>query len=115
MPDTRRRDTLIAVAAGAAVLVFIGYAVTYFSRQANASGMAEGVILSKTFVPQAETEITVGKGGLNSRQVAGEYSFQVRVSQENDHQYKVLVDPTIYETRQVGDHLLFKEPPVVPR
>ena len=111
LPDTRRRDTLIALTAGVAMLAFLVYAVTYFSRQVNASGMAEGIILSKSFVPQAETEITVGKGGLDSRHIAGEYSFQVRVPQENDREYKVLVDPSIYETRLVGDHLLFKEPP----
>ena len=110
VPDTRRRDTLIAVAAGAVVLAFIVYAIAYMSRQASATGMAEGVILSKHFVPQAETQVTFGKGGLDSRHIAGEYSFQVRVPQENNREYKVLVDPSIYDTRNVGDHLLFRRP-----
>ena len=81
---------------------------------ANASGMAEGIILGKTFTPQPETEITVGKGGLDSRHIAGEYSVRVRVPQENNREYTVRVDPTTYATRGVGDHLLFKEPSASP-
>ena len=108
LPDTRRRDWLIALGAGAAVLGFIFFAFKDLSRQANASGLTEGVIIGKTFVPQPETQVSVGKGGLSSRRIAGEYSFQVRVPQENNRQYKVLVDPRIYERQQVGDHLLFK-------
>ena len=108
LPDTRRRDTLIAMLAGAAVLAFVLYAMTYLSRQANASAMVEGVIVGKAFVPRPETQVSVGRDGLSSRQLAGEYSFQVRVPQENDREYKVLVDPSIYYTRRVGDPLLFK-------
>ena len=108
VPDTRWRDTLIAVLAGAAVLAFIVYAVAYLSRQSEASGMAQGVIISKTFVPRPETQVSVGHDGLSSRQVAGEYSFQVRVPQENNREYKVLVGPSIYAARNVGDSLLFK-------
>ena len=108
VPDTRRRDLLVALATGVVVLGFIFYAFTNLSRQANASGLIEGVIVSKAFVPQPETQVSVGKGGLNSQQIAGEYSFQVRVPQENNRRYKVLVDPRIYERQQAGDHLLFK-------
>ena len=70
--------------------------------------MAEGVIVSKAFAPQPETQITVGQGGLGSRQLAGEYSFRVRVPPENDREYKVLVDPSIYATRRWATTLVFK-------
>ena len=63
VPDTRRRDTLIAVAAGAAVLAFVLYAVSYFSRQVNASGVVEGVIVSKAFVPGRKRRSPSGGAG----------------------------------------------------
>ncbi len=108
VPDTRWRDWIVALAAGVAVLGFIFYAFANLSHQANASGLTEGVILSKAFVPRPETQISVGKGGLSSQEVAGEYSFQVRVPQENNREYKVLVNPAIYDRQHAGDHLLFK-------
>ena len=110
LPDTRRRDAFIAVAAGAVVLAFIFYAIGNLSRQVNASAMVEGVIVSKTFVPRSETQITVGKGGMDRRQLAGDYSVQVRVPAEHDREYKVWVDPATYASRGVGDHLLFQRP-----
>ena len=82
VPDTRRRDVLIAVAAGAAVLGLILYAVFDFSRGVGANGRVEGIIVSKHFEPRPEQQITFGKGGLSTRQIDGEYSFQVRMPQE---------------------------------
>ena len=105
----RRRDQLLAAALGMAVLGFIVYAAIYFSREMNSSGMTEGIVTRKTFVPRPETQITFGQGGLERRELAGEYRLQVRVPQENGREYTVLVDPTVYAAHQEGDHLLFRE------
>ncbi len=106
---TRGRDTLLAVGIGAAILGLIVYAVLSFSTQTAETGQAEGIILSKQFVAQPEERITVGRDGLNTRHIDGEYSFQVRVPRENDRVYKVLVNKTDYETRREGDRFLFFE------
>ncbi len=107
VPDTRRRDTLIAVVVGVAILGLILYAVADFSKGVSANGRVEGVIVSKAFTPQPEQRITVGKAGLNTRQIDGEYSFQVRVPTENGKVYKVLVGKPDYDARQVGEPFSF--------
>ena len=71
--------------------------------------MSEGVIFRKIFVPRSEEQITIGHDGLNRRRVAGQYSFRVRVPQENNVEYTVIVDPGLYDARKVGDHVLFKK------
>ncbi len=109
VPDTRLPDTLLAVGVGAAILGLIVYAVLSFSAQSNDTGQAEGIIVSKAFVPQSEERITVGRDGLNTRHIDGEYSFQVRVPRVGDKVYKVLVHKTDYETRREGDRFLFFE------
>ena len=107
VPGTRLRDTLIAFGVGAAILGLILYAVLDFSRQAGATGQVEGIIVSKHFTPQPENQITVGKDGLKTRQIDGEYSFQVRMPQENGKHYKVIVGKSDYETRQAGEPFSF--------
>ena len=110
LPSTHGRDRLIAVACGLAVLAFVLYAIYYFSRQADAAGGVEGTIIAKQFVPQPETQITFGKGGLSSRAIAGEYSFRVRVPQENGRVYRVTVDEAAYNSHQPGDRYYFLRP-----
>lgn len=111
VPDVNCRDWLIAVSAGLAILGFVVYAFVALSRQSIASGGVEGVITAKDFAPQQETQITVGQGGVSSRQSAGEYSFQVRVPTEKDRVYKVTVDPVVYKSHAVGDRYYFVHRP----
>jgi hypothetical protein len=110
LPSTRGRDAAIAVGAGLVVLAFILYAIFYFSRQADSTGGVNGTIIAKTFVPQPETQITFGQGGLSRRAIAGEYSFRVRVGRENGRVYRVTVDAATYKTHQVGDTFYFLRP-----
>ena len=110
VPDTRLRDTLIGVAAGAAVLGLVLYAVFYFSRQADATGGITGVIERKEFVAQTETQVSVGKGGLSSRQIAGEYAFEVKVSEEGGRVYKVFVNKADYDAHHEGERYYFIRP-----
>ena len=107
VPDTRLRDTLIAVAVGVAILGLILYAVFSFSQGASATGRVEGIIVSKHFTPRPETQITVGKDGLNTRRIDGEYSFEIRMPQEGGKVYKVIVGKQDYETRREGEPFSF--------
>ena len=110
VPETRWRDTLIAVGAGVAVLGFVLWAVLSLGRQANAAGGVEGVIVSKEFVARPETQITIGQGGVHSRQKAGDYIFHVKVPQENEKTYDVFVDPAIYASQREGERFYFVRP-----
>jgi hypothetical protein len=110
LPVHRGRDTLIAVAGGIAVLAFILYAIAYLSKQADSTGGVDGTIISKEFVPQPETQITFGQGGLSRRSVAGDYIFRVRVPRENGRVYRVSVDSATYDSHQVGDPYYFLRP-----
>ena len=110
VPDTRRRDLLVALGAGLAVLGFVVYAIFALGQQANASGGLEGIIVRKEFVSQPETQVTVGRGGVNSRQIAGEYILRVRVPQEGDKVYRIYVDRTVYEAKREGERYYFVRP-----
>ena len=111
MPSTQRRDTLIAVGAGLAVLAFVLYAIFYFSRQADSTGGVAGIILSKEFVPRPETQITFGQAGLSSHAIAGEYSFRVQVGGVKGRVFRVDVNAATYASHQVGDAFYFLRPP----
>ena len=104
----RRGDLLLACGAGLVLLGLIFYAIVYLSRQSAGTGMADGIIVRKTFVPAPETQITFGQGGLDRREVPGEFTFDVRVPLEGNHEYKVPVDPATYAARREGDHILFR-------
>ncbi len=110
VPDTKWRDALIAVTAGAVVLGFVLYAVFALGRQANSTGWAEGVIVGKEFVPRPETQITVGQGGVHARRLAGDHLFRVRVPQETGKVYTVVVDPGVYDAQREGDWFYFVKP-----
>ena len=108
--ETRVRDTAIAVGAGLAVLGFVVYAVFALGGLAGSSGGVEGIIVAKEFVAQPETQVTIGKGGVSSRQFAGEYILRVRVPSEEDKVYRVYVDRTVYEARREGERYYFIRP-----
>ena len=111
VPDTRLRDTLIAVGAGLAVMGFVIWAVVSLSRTAASSGGVEGVIVRKDFVAQPEQQITVGKGGVTSREVAGEYVLEVRVPQEiGGEVYRVYVNAAEYAAHHEGERYYFNRP-----
>ncbi len=111
VPDMRLRDTLIAVGAGLAVLAFVIYAILALNRQAGASGGVEGIIVAKEFVSQPETQVTVGRGGVKSREIAGAYVLRVRVPTEHDKVYRVYVDRAVYDSQREGRRYYFIRPP----
>ena len=110
VPNTRLRDTLLAVGAGLAVLGFVLYAVFALGKQAGSTGGVEGIIVAKELVSQPETQVTVGRGGVSSRQIAGEYILRVCVPSEHDKVYRVYVGRTIYDAQGVGERYYFIRP-----
>ena len=109
--DPRRRDLVIAVGAGLLVLAFVAWAVVSLSRTAASSGGVEGVIVRKQFAARPEQQITVGRGGLSSREVAGEYVLVVRVAPaDGGGEYRVSVSAPVYESHHEGERYYFIRP-----
>src|SRR5215210_7751609 len=93
VPSTTKRDVIVGIVAGLLVLGFVAYAFLHTSRGVAGKTLT-GTITAKHFkpLPETETQITIGKGGVREREVEGEYTFEVRVESENGKLYTVWVD-----------------------
>jgi hypothetical protein len=111
VPNTRRRDLLIALGCGLVVLVLILFGVFVLGREQGALSANElsGVIVAKHFAGEKETEVSYGRKGLKSRVTDSGYSFDVRVPPEN-RVYQLPVSKGLYDSRKVGDHQAFIKP-----
>lgn len=104
-----KRDLVLGILGGLVLLGVIIFGLLNMSRSVSGKGLT-GKITAKHFTPQpAETQITVGKGGLQQRQVDGDYRFEVFVEGENKT-YTVWVDKKVYEAQEVGDLFFFLRP-----
>ncbi len=108
MTADSRRAFVIAFLVGGAVLVFLGAGIWSMGRRAAENALLEGVIVEKKFDPQAETQISVGSGGVKSREIAGIYRFIVRG--DNGRDYTIFVPEPIYRTNREGDRFRFAKP-----
>jgi len=104
--DTSRRDLLVAITIGCVVLGLLVYAVLNMSTEVVGNTLT-GTVKAKHFTPQEEHQITIGKGGMDQRNLDGEYTLEVDVS---GHIYTVWVDKTIYDGKQIGDPMVFQRP-----
>lgn len=107
-----RRDVLLAIGLGLAVLAFLVWAfLSVGSRTASANRLTEGVITAKHFAPrpQPETELTIGGGELRRREISGDCTFTVR-ARDSGRDYQVPVDEATFAARQVGDRFVFLRP-----
>lgn len=112
IPDTSKRDALIAVGAGLVVLVFIIFGISLLGKQMvrQKGNQLSGIIVAKHDAKQVEKEISFGRKGLHSRETDSGYSFEIRVEKEN-RTYTVPVAKELYESRKVGDQQSFIRPP----
>lgn len=104
--STKRRDLLIGFIIGALVLGFIAW-VTISATNSLTRQSLVGTIVAKHFTPRPEQQITIGKGGLRERNLAGECTFDVRVENKT---YTVFVDQRDFDTHKEGDRFRFYLP-----
>ena len=109
--NTKKRDLVIGTLAGAALMGILLLGFLSMSSGVTGQGLT-GVIVSKTFTPQPEEQITIGKGGISEHKIAGEYRFEVKVDSKF---YTVWVDQGIYDSRKIGDSYYFLKPPPKPQ
>ncbi|RYD81717.1 MAG: hypothetical protein EOP84_10535 [Verrucomicrobiaceae bacterium] len=112
VPDTKKRDTIIAIIAGLVVLAFVITGIVLLSNasQRPSTNQLTGVIVAKNARGEVEREIRVGRKGLASQETDTGYSFDIRVEKDN-RTYTVPVSQQLYEVRQVGDKQSFIRPP----
>jgi hypothetical protein len=106
---TTGRDIALAVSIGLALLAFVIWGIFRMSQDVTSNSLLAGQIIAKHFQPQQEEQVTIGKGGLDERDIDGVYTMDVRTS--DGHLYKVFVEKPIYQSHQVGDQLNFLPPP----
>jgi len=107
--STTARDVAVAVAVGLALLGFVVWGILRMSQDVTDHSLLTGQIIAKHFQPQAEEQLTIGKGGLDERDIDGVYTMDVRAA--DGHLYTVFVEKPIYEGHKVGDQLSFQPPP----
>ena len=104
-----KKDLVIGIVAGALLLGLIVFGLLNMSRGVSGKGIT-GKITAKHFTPQVtETQITIGQGGVQKREVDGDYRFEVYVQEENKT-YTVWVDKQVYAAQKIGDLFYFLKP-----
>jgi len=109
VPSTSKRDAVIAVLVGLAVLAFIGYGVLHMAQPVPGNKLT-GTVIEKVFTPEKERQISFdGRHIEGTKEIAGEYLLKVRVESEK-RTYEVPVEQPVYEAKQLGDSLTFLRP-----
>ncbi len=84
------------------VLGFIAGATVYTYNTSMSSGAFTGKVVGKEFTPEPAQEITIGRGGVASRKVEGEFLLKVQTP-DGSRTYNVWVDKIEYDRFNVGD------------
>lgn len=98
----RRRFLWIGIGIALIVLGAIVLATMSLNRTMQSSGAFTGKIIAKEFTPEPSREITVGRGGLQTSEIAGEFLLKVETP-DGTRVFNVWVDRTVYEEVKVGD------------
>jgi hypothetical protein len=107
--STAARDVTIAVIAGAALLAFVLWGILHMSLDVTGHSLLTGRIVAKHFEPRPEEQLSLGKGGLDEKNLDGVYTMDVRTP--DGQTYKVFVEKPVFESHRTGDDLSFLPPP----
>jgi len=110
IPNTSRRDLVIAVAVGLLVLAFIAYGVIRMAAP-EAGNKLTGIVVGREFTPFKERQVSFnGRKIEGVQEIDGEYVLKVRVDAVH-RTYDVPVEKPVYESKKNGDALTFLRPP----
>jgi hypothetical protein len=110
IPNTTRRDTIIAIVIGILVLAGVGFGVVSMSKPHASENVLVGIVVEKQFTPQKEQQISFsGRKLEGTKEIEGEFVLKVRVEKEN-RIYDVPVEKWVYEGKQAGDKMEFVRP-----
>jgi len=107
---TSGREMALAVVAIVVIIGLLAWGFIALSHSVPQNNLT-GIITAKHFTPHpTETQITIGAGGMTSRQDDGEYTFDIHVPSENHDYVLYNVDKTLYDSKKVGDEIVFLRP-----
>jgi hypothetical protein len=111
VPSSSRRDFIVALLCGLAVLSFLVYGISVVgARQQKAStNTLTGRVVEKKFTPGPEEQVSFGRSGVRSEQIAGEYTLRVHVALE-DRTFEIPVDANTFEAVRIGSNFSFVRP-----
>ena len=111
LPNTKRRDTLVAIGIGVLLLLAVGYGVMTMSEPHESTNILTGIVVEKQFTAQREEQVSFsGRKLEGTKQIDGEYMLKVKVEKEN-RTYDVPVEKPTYLAKQEGDKIEFVRPP----
>jgi hypothetical protein len=112
IPSTTKRDFIIAVVAGMAVLGLVLFMMVNMSKVPGSpsTNQLTGIIVAKHNSGEMEKEITFGRKGLKEKTTDSGFSFDVKVAPSGKI-YEVPVSKLQYDTAKVGDKQSFIRPP----
>lgn len=101
--DLHRKKILwMGIVVAVVLLSFIVVATLFTFESTMSSGAFTGKIVGKEFTPEPAQEITIGRGGLASQRVEGEYMLKVQTP-DGSKIFNVWVDKTEYDEFNIGD------------
>lgn len=110
IPSTGHRDAIIAIVVGLVVLAFIGYGILHMASPVTGNKLT-GTVIEKSFTPRKERQVSFdGRHIEGTKEIAGEFILKVRVASQN-RTYEVPVEQELYDSKKVGDELIFLRPP----
>lgn len=98
----RKRILWMGILVAVLILGFIATATVFTFETSKSSGAFTGKIIAKEFTPEPAQEITIGRGGLVSQKIEGEYLLKVEAP-GGSRIFNVWVDKTEYDEFNVGD------------
>jgi len=107
--STTGRDVAIAVVGGGVLLALVLWGILHMNQDVTGHSLLNGTIVAKHFQPQPEEQLTLGKGGLDQKNIDGIYTMDVRTPDGQTH--TVFVEKPVYDSHQPGDDLSFLPPP----
>ncbi|HEV7403193.1 MAG TPA: hypothetical protein VGO11_09715 [Chthoniobacteraceae bacterium] len=112
IPDSSKRDTIIALLCGGGVLLLIVFGMYLLQSEKGkpSTNQLTGIIVAKNDSGEKEKEISLGKKGLKSKETDSGFSFTVHVASEN-RDFEVPVNEGLFRARKIGDSQSFIRPP----
>lgn len=98
----RKRILWLGIIAAVIMLGGIVLAVLSMDSTVRSAGAFTGKIIAKEFTPAPAQEITLGRAGLQSTHVEGEFLLKVQTP-DGSRVYNVWVDKAVYDNFKVGD------------
>lgn len=107
-----KREIILAVLGALLVIGLVGYAVMNIGSNSVQTAIT-GKVVEKKFVPRSETQLTIGAGGVQRSDKAGQYYLSVKANNSQEI-YKVLLSEEDYQRVKIGDSYQIPKASLVP-